>query len=593
MGEQTLLCLAGIIVFGALAQWLAWLLRIPAILFLLGTGLAAGPGLGLLNPDELFGQLLLPAISLGVAVILFEGGLSLQFRELRGVRGVLIRLLSIGVVLTMVGVAVSVHYAIGLDWPLAFALGAILTVTGPTVVGPLLRDIRLSGRVNSLLRWEGIVIDPLGALLAAMVVLVIRSGSRGVSVFHVLGDLAGTLLVGGAIGLVAAALLVMVMRRYWAPDRLHSPLTLAVVVGVYALGSQMFAEAGLVAVTVLGVALANQSLVQIKHIIEFKETLVVILLSGLFIILGARIHPEEVVNLGVSGLLFVALLVLVVRPVAIAASTIGTELTFRERAFLAGMAPRGVVAVAIASVFASELVAAEIPNAHQLLSATVLSVIGTVLVYGLLGGRWARLLKLVDPNPQGILFVGASQWVRRLAKAISDTGVVVTLIDTDRQNVSAARMLGLTIVHGSALSEHLIEELDISRLKRLVATTPNVELNALVCQRYSEFFGRGEVYHLSAGPESGRHITVAPEQRGRELLTPEWTYSAIAHRYGENGEVRATKLTSEFTFGDWVAMNGEVALPVFLLKKDSSLIPFTELGPKPSAGDTIIALYTA
>ncbi|HEY1192160.1 MAG TPA: cation:proton antiporter [Gemmata sp.] len=590
MGEPTLLCLAGILVAGAVAQWAAWRLRVPAILMLLGTGLAAGPGLRLLNPDQLFGELLLPGISLGVAVILFEGGLGLRFRELRGVRGALLRLLTIGVAVTWLGAAGAARWVLGFDWPLAFVLGAVLTVTGPTVVGPLLRDIRMNGRVGALLRWEGIVVDPIGALLAAVVVLLIRSGTHSVSTGHILGDLATVVGVGTALGLLAAALLVLVMRRYWAPDRLHSPLTLAAVIGAFALADQLCNDAGLVAVTVMGIAMANQRVVAVKHVLEFKETLVVILLSALFIVLGARIRPATVLELGGPGLVFVGLLVFVVRPLSVLCSTARSGLTWPERGFIAGLAPRGVVAAAVASVFGLELVGAGVVGAERLLPVTVLTVLVTVTFYALAAPALARRLKLVHPNPQGVLFVGAAEWVRRLAKALSDAGAVVTLVDTDWTNIRAARMMGLTTVYGSILSERVLEDIDTSKLRRLIAATPNDELNALACQRFVEVFGRDEVYHLPAGRETGRLVTVAPEQRGREFLGPECTFTEVARRAGAAVEVRATTLSAEFGFAQWTERNGSAALPLVLVRSDRTIALFTASALRPVAGDTVIAL---
>ncbi|MFO0937449.1 MAG: sodium:proton antiporter [Gemmataceae bacterium] len=591
MHDTVLLALAGIVVAGTAAQWLAWRLRIPAILLLLGTGLLLGPALGWLKPDQLLGDLFYPGISLCVAIILFEGGLGLQFRELKGVQRALIRLLTVGVAITGLGTAIAAHYLLSLPWGVSFVLGAVLTVTGPTVVGPLLRDIRLGGRVGALLRWEGIVIDPIGAMLTATMAIIVRSGGQGISPLHIVGNLAIVVVIGVSVGLASAFVMLLIFRNFWAPDRMHIPLTLGMVLAVFTLADWLHTDAGLVAVTVMGITLANQRRTTIKHVAEFQEPLVVILLSSLFIIVGARVEPGQVLNLGFAGALFVAAMVLVIRPVAVFCSTVGLDLQKAERLFLASLAPRGVVAAAVASVMALELVHAKVPGADRLLPVTVLTIIGTVVVYGLFSPWLARRLNLVSINPQGLLFVGASDWVRQLAKVATDAGVLVTLVDSDRSNVYDARMQGLKAVYGSILSEQVYEELDTTGLKRLIAATANDELNALACHRFAELFGRQEVYHLPAGRDSGRMETVAPDQRGRDWLDSGMTFREIARRFDAGGVIRSTKMTAEFGYAEWSQRHGTAALPLLILRKDGTVSPSTTNGSLIQPGDTIIALY--
>ncbi|MCI5145014.1 MAG: hypothetical protein D3923_05665, partial [Candidatus Electrothrix sp. AR3] len=327
LSHEVLLQLAGIFILGIIAQWTAWRLHLPSILFLLVAGLVVGPGLGLLHPDTLFGHLLFPMVSLAVAVILYEGGMNLRFQELRKqkIRGVLFRILTFAVLISLVLGTAAAHYIIGFQWPVAVLLAAILVVTGPTVIGPMLRYLRLYGRVSSLLKWEGIVVDPLGAILAVLVFTVVRHSRLSDGVEAAIIDFGATFAVGLSFGFVAAAVLIVLLRRFWLPDALHNPVSLMLMFASFATANVLQDEAGLLAVTVMGITLANQKWVSIRHVIEFKETLTTLLISCLFVILAARLQPQDINRLGWDSLLFVAIMILVVRPVSILAVTIATK----------------------------------------------------------------------------------------------------------------------------------------------------------------------------------------------------------------------------------------------------------------------------
>jgi NhaP-type Na+/H+ or K+/H+ antiporter len=354
--EQIALSLVTIVVLGVSAQWLAWRLRVPSILLLLTFGFLAGPVTGLIRPGPLLGDLLLPLVKLATAVIMFEGGLSLKLAELRQAGSAVGRLVTVGFAVTWLGVAAAAWLVVGLEPRLALLLGAVLVVSGPTVVGPMLRQLRLRGRVGPILKWEGIAIDPLGALLALLVfqgLFVSRSDIAG----EVLAAMLRTLVCGGGLGLAAAFLLTFLLRRYWIPDFLQNAVTLLFLFSAFAASNLLQSESGLVAATVMGVALANQRAVAVEHIIAFKENLRVLLLACLFIVLPARLELVHFLDwVGPASLAFVGALVLVVRPLAVFLATLGSDLDRRERLFLAWMAPRGIVAAAMASVFHLQLV---------------------------------------------------------------------------------------------------------------------------------------------------------------------------------------------------------------------------------------------
>jgi NhaP-type Na+/H+ or K+/H+ antiporter len=445
--------LVGVPLLGIACQWLAWRLRLPAILLLLLGGIALGH---VIDPDHLLSQvtggtpesgprLLFPVVSLAVAIILFEGGMSLRFRELGDGGPVVLRLVTIGAATTWLLTALAAEFVLHLNTRMAVLVGAILVVTGPTVVGPLLRHIRPKRRVGSIAKWEGIVIDPIGAVLAILVFEEALAASGQPSVTGMLLVLLRCAGVAVVLGFVTAAFLVEALRRYWLPDYLQGVTFLAVALAAFAASNALQPESGLATVTLLGVVLANQRKVSVRHVVEFNEHLGVLLISCLFVVLGSRLNIGAITSLGMSGALFLALLILVIRPASVFGACIGTATTYRERLLLAFLAPRGIVAAAVASLFALKVATIASENvalaeqAEQLVPITFLVIVGTVSIYGLLAAPLARRLGLADPNPQGLLIAGASDWVRNVAKALKDEGFAVLLLDTNDVHVSPRR----------------------------------------------------------------------------------------------------------------------------------------------------------
>jgi NhaP-type Na+/H+ or K+/H+ antiporter len=595
MSEAILIRLAGILVLGILAQWAASRVRLPSILFLLATGIVAGPVTGWLDPDELFGDLMLPLVSLSVAVILYEGGLNLKFRELRAVGGVFFLLVTVGVLITWTIGAVAARYLLGFEWSVAALLGAILVVTGPTVIGPILRHLRLRGKVGALLKWEGIIIDPIGAALGVLVFSVVRAGADSEGLNVAVGNLGLTILVGAAVGAAAAGFLIAVLSRFWAPDSLYNPLSLMFMFVALTTANHFQDEAGLLAVTVMGIVLANQKLVSIRHVVEFKETLTVLLISCLFIILSARLNVDRLRGLGWSSAAFVAVMIVVARPISVLASTWRSSLTWRERAFLCCMAPRGIVAAAIASVFALSLIEHGYSSAVEMVPITFLMVFVTVLFYGAIAAPLARRLNLTQTNPQGILFIGADAWVRALAEVIHKEGCPVVLVDTDWENICLCRMAGLPCLYGSGLAEATREQIDYTGLGRMLAVTSNNEVNSLACLRYAEDFGRQEVYQLPfASTKEGLHEVVSLEHRGRLLFNEDLNFGELSELMRLDFKAKKTKLTKEFDYARFRAEYGDDGLPLFVVKPDRTVqVATVGTPPEPKPGDTIISLSRA
>ena len=591
MIEETMLGIAGIIVLGIAAQWLAWRLRLPSILLLLLFGFIAGPVTHFIDPDHLLGALLLPIVSLSVALILFEGGLSLKLRELREV-GVTVRNLNIfGALITWMLSTLAASVILGFDLSLSILFGAILVVTGPTVIGPLLRHVRPTARVSTILKWEGIVIDPIGAMLAVLVFEGIRIGELQAATGALIFGIAKTVIVGVLLGLAGAGLLVLLLRRYWVPDYLQNAVTLMLLVGAFVVANHLQAEAGLLAVTVMGIGLANQRQVSIKHVIEFKENLRVLLLAVLFILLTARLQIADVLSIGLAGLLFVAVLIVIVRPVSVILSTIRSGLSWRERLFIGWMAPRGIVAAAVSSIFALQLAEMRHAQAELLIPATFIVIIGTVTIYGLTSAPVARWLKVAQPNPQGLLIVGAHAWARSIAQALGISGLRVRLIDTNWNNIAAARLAGLDALYDSILSEETHEEVDLGGIGYLLAMTSNDEVNSLACLQYAEVFGRAKIYQL---PQRGKDLindNLPLHLRGRWLFDRKATYSYLSEMIENGASLKATPLTREFDYAAYQVKYGAAALPLFVLTPMGELVIAVINEPlTPRPGQTLISL---
>ncbi|MBN2227740.1 MAG: cation:proton antiporter [candidate division Zixibacteria bacterium] len=592
MNEQMLIGLASIIVLGIVAQWLAWRLHIPAILLLLVFGIVAGPVMGVLKPDLLFGGLLFPLVSVSVAIILFEGGLSLKIGELRQVGGVVTRLITTGILVTWVLSTLAAMVVAGIPTAPAILLGAVLVVSGPTVIIPLLRQVRPTGKVSSIVKWEGIVNDPIGAILAVLVFEVILAGNMEQGTTVAIIGVIKALVLGALSGLISAGIMILLLKRYFIPDFLQNPFSLMLVVISYAAANELQPESGLLAVTVMGIALANQKYVSIRHILEFKENLRVLLISSLFIILAAQLTTEQLALFKGNNWLFVAALILIVRPVATFFSTMNSNLTRKERVFIGWMAPRGIVAAAVVSVFAIRLADIGVSGWDQLVPLTFQVIIGTVAVYGLTSAPLARRLKLAQPNPQGILFAGAHPLARSIAQILKDEGFPTALIDTNWGNVTSARKGGCLAYYANILSENALHDIPLDGIGRLLALTPNEEVNSLAALHYVDLFGRSEVYQLPplSASKSGKQA-MPLHLRGRYLFDEEATYGYLTARLQGGSIIKRTDITNEFDYHAFKTIYGNTAMPLMVITGDRTIRIFTiETLPEPKPGEILISL---
>lgn len=594
MNEHEILLSLGLIGLAAIAsQWLAWRMRLPAILFLLLVGITIGPGLGWLDPTALFGQLLFPLVSLSVAVILFEGSLTLRFHELRGIESVVRRLVTFGTLTTWALITVCTHWLLDFPWDLALLFGSLTLVTGPTVIGPLLRVVRPRAAIGNTLRWEGIIIDPMGALAAVVVFSFIVTRDIDAAWTEGLLTFGKVILTGSFLGILGGWTMGQLLKRRWLPEYLHSLATLAVVLGVFIGANLLAPESGLLAVTLMGIWLANTRDIDVEHIAHFKEDLSMLLVSGLFIILAARLDLSELIALGPAVLILLAIIQFVVRPLAVLIATVGTSMPWRERALLAWIAPRGIVAAAVSAVFSIRLSEAGHELATLLVPLTFAVIIGTVVFQSATAKPIARLLKVVEPPPRGFLILGANRIAREIGKALQGFDVQVLLADSSWSNIKAARMEGLATYYGNPTSRHADIHLDRAGIGNLLAISPIDELNSLTSMRFAEEFGKSGLYTIASGLEggSGEKHQSSQERRGRTLGQPALTYSQLENDLARGAAINCTTLTETFDWDSYRRRHGNAATVLFAQDEDKRIHVITaDEEIQPDAGWRLIAL---
>ncbi|CEK14614.1 cation:proton antiporter [Chthonomonas calidirosea] len=592
MTEVLLEKLALIILLGTLAQWAAWKLRLPSILLLLLTGIVAGPVMGVIRPERILGNLLLPFVSSAVAIVLFEGGLSLKYDEVRQHGWVVASLVSVGVLTSWLLGVWGAHYLAGMGWPIAVLTGAILVVTGPTVIGPLLQLLRPKGPVGAILKWESIIIDPIGAALALLAFEVVFGVDIHRPELFVLKSTLITIFYGGCIGIGAALLLVVALQRYWIPDQLQSPFTLALVLTINALAEHLQPESGLLAVVILGIALANQQAVNVEHIVEFKETLRTLLLGMLFIVLAARLRPGEMFSHFAQDMLYTLFVLFVIRPIVVLLCTFRSPLRWAERLFLMWTAPRGIVAASVSSVFALKLASVGHFEAERLVPTVFWVILCSVALAGFTSRPVAIRLGIAQKEAQGILFLGAGLAVREMAKALKAEGLPLLLVDTNPANVLSARMEDLPALRANVLSGMVRETLDLDGIGRLLACTPNHEVNTLAVLRFRGIFGRAQVYLLPPeGLTKVGHEEGGVHPYGRYLFRAELTSAQLEELFMRGATIKRTTFTAQFTYSDYLRHYGENAIPLFLIGDNRRVLISAENPlPPPKEGNVLISL---
>lgn len=577
-----------IIFLGVLSQWIAWRLRLPAIVLMSIAGLLIGPIFGVISPEESFGDLFRPLVSLAVAIILFEGSLNLNFKEIRGFNKPVWRIVTFGALLAWAGGTLASHYVAGLSWAVSFVIGGLFIVTGPTVIMPLLRQAKLKARPAALLKWEGIIVDPFGALLAlfAFQFVLFAEGDVTAAAFGLffLASLFATVIGAGA-GLGMG----WMFERGQIPEFLKSPMVFGVVLLTFVISDIVMHETGLLAVTAMGMVMANMNISSINDMRHFKETMSILLISSVFMMLTASLSMEvlfEIFNWSIIS--FVLVMLFIVRPLSIWVSTIGTDLSWQEKALVGWIAPRGIVALTVSGYFASVLLDAGFEDAELLTALTFALVFSTVVAHGFSITWVGRKLGLASSEEPGIIIVGASKFTIALAKALYDMGKNVLLIDDSWGRLQKARQYGIKTYVGNILSEHTEYEVEFTPYEKMLVASETDSFNALVVNNFVPEMGRINLFQtaLHQGDPADFHSSLS----GRILFAEDWNIHVLDEKEEQGYAIRSTKLTERFTYEEFNKRWSANTIPLFIETAQGNIEFFTsDKVLEPKQGDTIVS----
>lgn len=595
--------LAGIIILGILAQWVAWKFKIPAILPLILIGLLVGPiAAKYLSEDKtkwiepiwngekgLFpGEGLYYFVSLAISIILFEGGLTLKRSEIKNVGPVITKLITLGSAITFFGAGILAYFIFNLSWELSFLFSGLIIVTGPTVITPILRNIPLKKDVSAVLKWEGILIDPIGALVAVLVFEFISVGGDSGFTKTALMEFGKIILFGTTFGFTFAHALAFVINKKLIPHYLLNVVSLSTVLLVF-VESEIFAhESGLLAVVVMGMVLGNSKLENLKELLYFKESLSVLLISILFILLAANINIEDLMLLYTwkTAILF-AIVVFVIRPLAVFTSTHGSKLKLNEKLFISWVGPRGIVAAGIASLFGSKLLKQGVEGAEYITPLVFMIVLGTVLLNATTARLFAKIVGVFLKNSEGVLIVGASPFSRLIGKYLVDNNRHVVLVDSNQENVKEAQSLGLEAINTDIYSVTLEDNIELNDVGFLMALTASANINDYAIEKFSEKFGENGSFRLLSADEMSN-----PESNPKEGLFSQTddfnSLTEVARKYPEIHEFEL-KDRKHFESLIEITNNNEDVIPLLvkdkkgfleIISSDSKAIDAVEKGYK-------------
>ena len=566
--------LAGIIILGIIAQWVAWRFKIPAILPLILIGLLVGPISTLLSHDGtkwiepiwngeegLFpGESLFYFVSLAISIILFEGGLTLKLKEVKNVGPAISKLITVGSIVTFFGAGVAAHYIFNLSWVLSFLFSSLIIVTGPTVISPILRNIPLKKDVSAILKWEGILIDPIGALVAVLVFEFIIVGEGSTYTKTALIEFGKIVLFGSTFGFTFAHGLSYAIKRQLIPHYLLNVFSLASVLGVFVLSDIFAHESGLLAVVVMGMVLGNINLPNIKELLYFKESLSVLLISILFILLSANINMADLEALynWKTALLF-ASVVFVVRPLGVFLSTANSKLNTNEKLFISWVGPRGIVAAGIASLFGLKLVKNGEPGAELITPLVFMIVLGTVLLNATTARLMAKMLGVFLSKSEGILIIGASKLSRIIAQYLDKSNRHVVLVDSNSENVKKAKELGLEAIKEDIYAEDLGDDIELNDVGYLLALTGNSQINAYAIEKFKGQFG-----------ETGNFRLITPDEMNDPDNNPKEGLFSHTHDF-----IRLTEIARRHPTIHEIKIDSQkhCSALIELMKKDEDIVP--------------------
>lgn len=585
-GLSPVMAIALVGALGVGSQWIAWRLHLPAIVLMLVAGIVVGPVAGLLDPLRDIGETTRPMISLAVAVILFEGGLTLDLHKLGDARRGVMRLVLIGAPLGWLLSTLALRYGAGLGWEASAVFGGIMVVTGPTVIAPLLRQARLARRPAQLLQWEAIVNDPIGAMAAVLAFQIVLVLHTGATASEALGHL--TLGIGFAtiVGLAAGYGVSWTFWRGRVPEYMKVPVLFVVLLLAFALSDSVLHEAGLLAVTIMGLVIANADLPSYEELRRFKEHATILLVSGVFILLAASLDFSTLGALNWRAGLFIAAVVLIARPLTVLISLIGTDLPWNERLLIAATGPRGVVLVAVAGLFGERLASAGIADGALIGPLAFLLVLATVVLHGFGLAPLARHLGLAGADQPGVLFIGGSRFTTGLAECLKKAGAPVLIADPNHGHLIRARSAGIKTFYGDILSEAAEHQVELLSYRTLVAATDNDAYNTLVATDFGPEFGRDNCWQIGRA-KAGKSRHALPTQLGGRPFGQGKGFDGFEQMLADGRTFRVTKLSEEFTLAQWREKRPDAlivghldAAGVFRLTKgedDPDLAPGTRL----------------
>ena len=576
--------LAGIIILGILAQWVAWKLKIPAILPLILIGLLVGPLSTFLSADGtqwlqpiwngekgLFpGENLFYFVSLAVGIILFEGGLTLKREEISKVGPAIVKLISIGATITFIGAGVAAHYVFGLDWRIAFLFSALIIVTGPTVITPILRNIPLKKDVAAVLRWEGILIDPIGALVAVLVYEFISVEGDSGYTKQALLDFGKIVLIGMSFGITAGYALYFSIKKKLIPHYLSNVVSLSLVMAVFVISDLFAHESGLLAVVVMGMYLGNSDLPSLKELLYFKESLSVLLVSILFILLAANISMEDLLLVyNWKTAILLAIVIFVLRPLTVFASTIGSSLETNEKLFISWVGPRGIVAAGISSLFGTKLVSMGVVGAEYITPLVFAVVLVTVILNATTARVVAGWLGVYLKKSEGILMVGASKVSRLIATYLQKHNRHVVLIDSNQLNINRAKELGLEAFTANIYADELTDNIELNDVGYLLAMTGSDEINKQAINRFGRYFGENGTFRLMTSEEMQQRENLS----AKELFSYTHDYSRFTQVALDFPSIQEIPVENHNQFLRILNIVGENenAIPLFLKRPDEFL----------------------
>ena len=581
--------LAGIVILGILAQWFAWKFKIPAILPLILIGLLVGPiaaeflsedGSKWIEPiwngkKGLFpGEYLYYFVSLAISIILFEGGLTLKRSEIKNVGPVITKLITLGSAITFFGAGIIAHYIFNLSWNLSFLFSGLIIVTGPTVITPILRNIPLKKDISTVLKWEGILIDPIGALVAVLVFEFISVGGGSGFTKTALIEFGKILLFGTTFGFTFAHAMAFSINKKLIPHYLLNVFSLSAVLLVFVL-SEIFAhESGLLAVVVMGMVLGNGKLNNLKELLYFKESLSVLLISILFILLAANINIEDLMLLYTwkTAALF-ASVVFVIRPLAVFASTRNSKLKFNEKLFISWVGPRGIVAAGIASLFGSKLMKQGVEGAEYITPLVFMIVLGTVLFNATTARLFAKMVGVFLKTSNSILIIGASSPARLIAKYLKDNGKRVILIDSNKENVNKAANSDLEAFRIDIYNEDLTDNIELNDVGYLLAMTGSDAVNKYAISSFSESFGEHGSYRLATSEE----INNTKDTQKSNFLIPNDDYLNLSEAFRDNPKIYEVKIETEEEYKAMVSKDfNELKSVLLFVKKGKNIYLISE-----------------